>query len=100
MNIRHSRKQVLHLYTWMRSRLASISGKMAPFSSSALKPTEEGLAWWSGGPVIETLCFHCRRQGLIPGWGTENPHATKCSQKKNQEQKTTTKKKKKKKPQR
>ena len=27
------------------------------------------------GPVVETLCFHCRVVGSIPGEGTKIPHA-------------------------
>ena len=28
-----------------------------------------------GGPVIRTLCFHCREQESITGQGTKIPHA-------------------------
>lgn len=27
-----------------------------------------------GGPVVKTLCFHCRGTGSIPGQGTKIPH--------------------------
>ena len=27
-----------------------------------------------GGPVVRTLCFHCRGMGSIPGWGTKILH--------------------------
>ena len=26
-------------------------------------------------PVAKTPCFHCRGEGLIPGWGTKISHA-------------------------
>ena len=26
-----------------------------------------------GGPVVRTLCFHCRGPSSIPGWGTKIP---------------------------
>ena len=29
-----------------------------------------------GGPVVKTLPFNARDEGLIPGQGTEIPHAT------------------------
>ena len=33
----------------------------------------------------KTLCFHCRRAGLILGGGTKVPQATRCGQKKKQD---------------
>ena len=35
-----------------------------------------------GSPVVKNLHFHCGGTGSIPGWGTKNPHATQCGQKK------------------
>ena len=32
-------------------------------------------------PVVETLCFHCGGEGLIPAWGTKIPHAVQWSKK-------------------
>lgn len=29
---------------------------------------------WTGGSVVGTLCFHCKGQGLIPGWGNKILH--------------------------
>ena len=29
-----------------------------------------------GGPVVKTLCLHCRGTSSIPGWGTTISHAT------------------------
>ena len=34
-----------------------------------------------GGPVVQTLSFHFRGMGLIPGQGTKIPHAMRCSKK-------------------
>ena len=34
-----------------------------------------------GGPVVKTLCFHCRWHGFEPGWGTKIPHAMQRGQK-------------------
>ena len=34
-----------------------------------------------GDPAVKTPNFHCRVCGLIPGWGTEIPHAEQCGQK-------------------
>ena len=28
------------------------------------------------GPVVMSLCFHCRGKGLVPGGGSKIPHAT------------------------
>ena len=40
---------------------------------SALKSNE----WdFPGGPVVKTLPSNARDVGLIPGWGTEIPHAS------------------------
>ena len=43
---------------------------------------------FTGYPMVKILCFHCKRQGLIPGWGTKIPHATWCSQNEQKKQKT------------
>ena len=37
------------------------------------------------GPVVRTLCFHCRRQGSIPDWGTKIPQTTWRGRKKERE---------------
>ena len=34
-----------------------------------------------GGPVVRTLCFHCRGTGSIPDLGTKIPHAAQYGQK-------------------
>ena len=35
------------------------------------------LTWdFSSGPVVKTLCFHCRGCGSRPGRGTKISHAT------------------------
>ena len=34
-----------------------------------------------GGPVVESLRFHCRALGSIPGWGTKIPYDAKCGRK-------------------
>ena len=33
-------------------------------------------------PVVKTLSFEGKGEGLIPGWGTKIPHALWCGQKK------------------
>ena len=35
-----------------------------------------------GGPVVRTLCFHCRGMGSIPGWGIKILQAMWCGQNK------------------
>ena len=35
-----------------------------------------------GGPVVRTLCFHCRGHGSIHGWGTKILQAMQQGQKK------------------
>ena len=35
-----------------------------------------------GSQVVKTLLFYCMRMGLIPGKGTEIPHATRHIEKK------------------
>ena len=43
----------------------------------------KGTTWgFPGGPVVKTLCFHCRGTRSIPRWGTKIPHALWHSQKK------------------
>ena len=53
-------------------------------------PLETGGLYWHlegplgdlpSGPVVKTLGFQCKGCGSIPGWGTEIPYATWCSQK-------------------
>ena len=41
---------------------------------------------FTGCPMVKTLCFHCKQQGLTPGWGNKIPHATRCSQKEQKKQ--------------
>ena len=38
-----------------------------------------GYNWadFPGGPVVKTLCLHCRGHGSIPGRGTKIPPAAK-----------------------
>ena len=48
---------------------------------AALQSREDG-GGLPGGPVVRTRHSHCRIPGLIPGWGTKIPQATRCGQKK------------------
>ena len=58
------------------------------------KPNQKNLVWdFLGSPVVKTLCFQCRDAGvadLIPGQGTEIPHAAWCGQKKKKSAKKIT----------
>ena len=37
-----------------------------------IKENEFTYMWnFPGGPVVKTLCFHCRDTGSIPDWGTK-----------------------------
>ena len=41
------------------------------------------ISWkFPDGPVVRTLCFHCRDPGSIPGWGTKILQAALYGQKK------------------
>ena len=39
----------------------------------------ERLSLTPGGPVVKTLCFHCRGLGSIPGQGTKLLHGVSAS---------------------
>ena len=43
-----------------------------------------------GGPVVKTLPSNAGGAGLIPGWGTKIPHASKVKKKKRKKQDTAT----------
>ena len=40
-----------------------------------------------GGPVITTLCSHCRDLGSISGWGTNIPQALRLSKREKKKRK-------------
>ena len=39
-----------------------------------------------GGPVVRTLCSHCRDLGSISGWGTNIPQALRLSKRKKEKE--------------
>ena len=58
--------------------------KERPLVSGGLSSPERPSFWlnsgsrdFPGSPVIQTLCFHCRGKGSIPGQGTKIPCATR-----------------------
>ena len=52
-------------------------------SNKTMQDEQNYYSWdLPGDPVVNTLYFHCRGTGLIPGWGTKILHATRHWQKK------------------
>ena len=71
----------------LKSKVLNVSTKdrSQSFKSVTSTFTLRNYQWvggFPGGPVVGTLCFHCRGTGLTPGWGTKISHAAPCSQKK------------------
>ena len=58
------------------------SANSESFTSSERIFKNKCIRDFPGGPVVRTLHFHCQDLGLLPGWGTRIPHASKYDQKK------------------
>ena len=41
------------------------------------------LGEFPGGPMVKASCFRAEGAGLIPGWGTQIPHASRWRSQKN-----------------
>ena len=72
----------VYVYTHSRSSWACLScllGLKGSVAKNVYKlPTEN----FPRGPVVKSLCFHCRGHRLVSGWGTEIPYAAWHSGKK------------------
>ena len=59
--------------------------ELMPCPTSTLLLWDWALGELSGGPVVRTLCSHCRAPSSVPGWGTKVLNAGRPSQKTNKQ---------------
>ena len=60
-------------------RVGHDSGTELNWVENAIKKAIFGTSL--GGPLVKTLCFHCRGHRFDHGWGTKVAYASRCSQK-------------------
>ena len=84
MSLSKLRELVMNREAWHAAvmgsqRVGHDSGTELNWVENAIKKAIFGTSL--GGPLVKTLCFHCRGHRFDHGWGTKVAYASRCSQK-------------------